>query len=100
MDAEDCEPFTDVYWIKFSQASNARFAKRKLDESVFLGNRLQISYAPQFESLSDLKEKLEERRNGVLGRIKRTSFPNVFVSFGFAPHRMTVGYRWKTRRIK
>ncbi|XP_020576887.1 RNA-binding protein 48 isoform X2 [Phalaenopsis equestris] len=70
MDAEDCEPFTDVYWIEFSQVSNARFAKRKLDESIFLGNRLQISYAPDFESLSDTRDKLERRRIEVLSRIK------------------------------
>ncbi|KAI3900447.1 hypothetical protein MKW92_027407 [Papaver armeniacum] len=59
MDEEDCEPYTDVYWIKFVRVDNARFAKRKLDESVFLGNCLQVSYAPQFESVSDTKEKLE-----------------------------------------
>nr|XP_009394906.1 PREDICTED: RNA-binding protein 48 [Musa acuminata subsp. malaccensis] len=70
MDAEDCDPFTDVYWIKFSQVSNARFAKRKLDESVFLGNLLKVSYAPQFESVLDVKEKLEGRTREVLGRIK------------------------------
>lgn len=70
MDAEDCDPFTDVYWIKFRQISNARFAKRKLDESVFLGNRLQVSYAPEYESLSDTKEKLEARRKEVLARLK------------------------------
>ncbi|VAI52754.1 unnamed protein product [Triticum turgidum subsp. durum] len=70
MDAEDCEEYTDVYFIKFAQVSNARFAKRKLDESVFLGNRLQVSYAPQFESLLDTKEKLEVRRNEVLRRIR------------------------------
>ncbi|XP_072969073.1 uncharacterized protein [Typha angustifolia] len=70
MDAEECEPYTDVFFIKFSQVSNARFAKRKLDESVFLGNRLQVSYALQFESLSDTKEKLEARRKEVLCRIK------------------------------
>lgn len=69
MDEEDCEPFTDVYWIKFSQVSNARFAKRKLDEFVFLGNKLQVSYAPHFESLSDTKEKLECRRREVLSRL-------------------------------
>ncbi|KAG9449871.1 hypothetical protein H6P81_009836 [Aristolochia fimbriata] len=69
MDAEDCAPFTDVYWIKFFKCSHARFAKRKLDESVFLGNRLQVSYAPQFETLSDTKEKLEGRRKEVLSRI-------------------------------
>nr|GMC62333.1 RNA-binding protein 48-like [Ipomoea batatas] len=69
MDAEDCEPFTDVYWIKFQRIDNARFAKRKLDEFVFLGNRLQVSYAPQYESLSDTKEKLEGRRREVLTRV-------------------------------
>lgn len=72
MDAEDCEPFTDVFWIKFSLVSNARFAKRKMDEHVFFGNKLQVSYAPQFETLSDTKEKLEGRRKEVLGRIKHS----------------------------
>ncbi|XP_047095336.1 RNA-binding protein 48-like isoform X1 [Lolium rigidum] len=70
MDAEDCEEYTDVFFIKFSQVSNARFAKRKLDESAFLGNRLQVSYAPQFETVEDTKEKLEVRRKEVLGRIR------------------------------
>ncbi|KAK9060246.1 hypothetical protein SSX86_020950 [Deinandra increscens subsp. villosa] len=46
-----------------------RFAKRKLDESVFIGNRLQVSYAPQYESLSDTKEKLEGRRKEVVARL-------------------------------
>lgn len=48
-----------------------RFAKRKLDESVFLGNRLQVSYAPQFESLDDTKNKLETRRKEVRSRLNR-----------------------------
>ena len=48
-----------------------RFAKRKLDDSVFLGNRLQISYAPEFETLSDTKDKLETRRKEVLSRTNR-----------------------------
>lgn len=48
-----------------------RFAKRKLDEFVFLGNRLQVSYAPHFESLSDTKDKLEGRRKEVLARLNR-----------------------------
>ncbi|KAL8550508.1 hypothetical protein ACS0TY_009073 [Phlomoides rotata] len=78
MDDEDCEPYTDVYWIKFHQINNARFAKRKLDESVLLGNRLQVSYAPQYESLSDTKEKLEVRRKEVLARLnpKRSKGPS------------------------
>ncbi|KAF5175335.1 Rna-binding protein [Thalictrum thalictroides] len=74
MDEEDCEPFTDVYWIKFLQISNARFAKRKLDEFVFLGNKLQVSYAPHFESLSDTKQKLECRSREVLARLNSGKF--------------------------
>ncbi|KAK8461257.1 hypothetical protein SEVIR_1G004100v4 [Setaria viridis] len=56
-----------------SSSSSHRFAKRKLDESVFLGNRLQVTYAPHFESLLDTKEKLEVRRKEVLGRIKSSA---------------------------
>ncbi|KAK6923507.1 hypothetical protein RJ641_011811 [Dillenia turbinata] len=138
MDAEDCEPFIDIYWIKFHFLNNAslfdtkeklegrrrkvlarlkpgrsrgptshhlitlsepslattsgstrssngleqsnawgsvrsqraRFAKQKLDECVFLGNQLHVSYSPHFESLSDTKQKLEGRRREVLARLK------------------------------
>lgn len=52
-----------------------RFAKRKLDEFAFLGNRLQVSYAPQFESISDTREKLEGRRREVLARLNRKFHP-------------------------
>ncbi|CAK9233934.1 unnamed protein product [Sphagnum troendelagicum] len=69
MDEEDCEEFTDVYWIKFAHISNARFAKRKLDEYQFLGNLLQVSYAPNHETLADTHNKLEERRRTVLNRL-------------------------------
>lgn len=69
MDAEACDEFTDVYFVKFHLVSNARFAKRKLDEFVFLGNQLQVSYASEFESLLDTKEKLEVRRREVLARL-------------------------------
>ncbi|XP_057457175.1 uncharacterized protein LOC130748093 [Lotus japonicus] len=84
MDAEDCEPFTDVYWIKFRLFNNARFAKRKLDDFVFLGNRLQVSYAPHFESLSDTKDKLEGRRREVLARLNPRR-PQVTAASGSRP---------------
>lgn len=70
MDEEDCEPFTDIYWIKFVKISNARFAKRKLDNLNFLGNLLQVTYAPMYETPLDTKDKLEERRNVLLNRIR------------------------------
>jgi hypothetical protein len=49
----------------------SRFAKRKLDESIFLGNPLQVSYAPHFETVSDTKDKLEGRRKEVFARLNR-----------------------------
>jgi len=52
-----------------------RFAKRKLDDFVFFGNKLQVSYAPQFESLSDTQDKLEGRRREVLARLNRKLEP-------------------------
>ncbi|XP_030974513.1 RNA-binding protein 48-like [Quercus lobata] len=85
MDAEDCEPFTHVFWIKFRLVNNARFAKKKLDEFVFLGNRLHVSYAPQFESLSDTKDKLEGRRREVLARLNQlSSAVSIVVIDGFS----------------
>ncbi|XP_057950189.1 uncharacterized protein LOC131145120 isoform X2 [Malania oleifera] len=55
--------------LMFTGSNFIRFAKRKLDEYVFLGNQLQVLYAPHFESLSDTKEKLECRRTEVLPRL-------------------------------
>ncbi|KAJ0725749.1 putative RNA-binding protein [Helianthus annuus] len=80
LDDEDCEPYTDVYWIKFHQVHNARFAKRKLDESIFIGNRIQVSYAPQYESLDDTKEKLEGRRKEVVARLNPGRSKGPYVS--------------------
>jgi len=45
------------------------FAKRKLDGYKFFGNLLQVTYAPEYETLVDTKNKLEERRHAVLNRL-------------------------------
>eukprot|EP00252_Welwitschia_mirabilis_P011476 TRINITY_DN25735_c0_g1_i2.p1 TRINITY_DN25735_c0_g1~~TRINITY_DN25735_c0_g1_i2.p1 ORF type:complete len:225 (-),score=41.60 TRINITY_DN25735_c0_g1_i2:127-801(-) len=66
LDMEEREPFTEVCWIKFVHISNARFAKRKLDDFKFYGNLLQVTYAPEYESVSDTLQKLEARRSTVL----------------------------------
>ncbi|MCO5585579.1 hypothetical protein L7F22_039514 [Adiantum nelumboides] len=46
------------------------FAKRKLDDFNFLGNLIQVNYAPTHETVTDTKEKLEERRSVLLSRIR------------------------------
>lgn len=75
MDEEECEEFTDVYWIKFSSISNASFAKRKLDDYPFLGHLLQVTYAPNFEDVQDTVAKLEERRRTVMNRLRTIHKP-------------------------
>ncbi|KAI8492076.1 RNA-binding protein 48 [Branchiostoma belcheri] len=56
------EEFTQAYWIKFDRLQAARVAKRKLDEYSFFGGVLHVSYAPEFETVDDTREKLGERR--------------------------------------
>ncbi|KAJ4900591.1 Pentatricopeptide repeat protein [Raphanus sativus] len=68
------KPDVSTFNVLIKALCKATFAKRKLDDSVFLGNRLQISYAPEFESLSDTKDKLETRRKEVLSISNRKLF--------------------------
>ncbi|XP_064614295.1 RNA-binding protein 48-like [Liolophura sinensis] len=56
------DKFTEVYWVKFTRIQSARFAKRKLDNHSFFGGVLHICYAPEYETLEDTREKLQERR--------------------------------------
>ncbi|XP_035688864.1 RNA-binding protein 48-like [Branchiostoma floridae] len=56
------EEFTQAYWVKFDRLQAARVAKRKLDEYSFFGGVLHVSYAPEFETVQDTREKLGERR--------------------------------------
>ncbi|XP_066301704.1 RNA-binding protein 48-like [Branchiostoma lanceolatum] len=56
------EEFTQAYWVKFDRLQAARVAKRKLDEYSFFGGVLHVSYAPEFETVDDTREKLGERR--------------------------------------
>jgi len=71
LDEEDAVEFTDVYWIKFERIEEARIAKRKCDDYNFLGHLLEVSYAPQFESVSDMREKLEERKRIISRKLRQ-----------------------------
>lgn len=69
LDDVEHEPFTDVVWLKFQQLDNARHAKRRLDDSSFMGGILDVSYAPQYESVEETAQKLRERRQQVAARL-------------------------------
>ncbi|XP_027703678.1 RNA-binding protein 48 [Vombatus ursinus] len=62
LDEYPAEEFTEVYLIKFQKLQSARIAKRKLDERSFFGGLLHVCYAPEFETVPETREKLQERR--------------------------------------
>ncbi|XP_042328605.1 RNA-binding protein 48 isoform X2 [Sceloporus undulatus] len=62
LDDYPAEEFTEVYLIKFQKIQSARVAKRKLDERSFFGSLLHVCYAPEFESIQETREKLQDRR--------------------------------------
>ncbi|XP_074048911.1 RNA-binding protein 48-like [Macrotis lagotis] len=62
LDEYPAEEFTEVYLIKFQKLQSARIAKRKLDERGFFGGLLHVCYAPEFETVQETRDKLQERR--------------------------------------
>ncbi|XP_058822349.1 RNA-binding protein 48 [Topomyia yanbarensis] len=65
----DVEAFTDVFHVKFEKLEKARRAKKFLDAKNFYGGILHISYAPERETIEELREKLQQRRKEVRFRI-------------------------------
>ncbi|KAH8402356.1 hypothetical protein KR009_011517 [Drosophila setifemur] len=66
----ELEAFTDVFAVKFDRLEVARRAKRMMDARSFYGGTLHVSYAPERESLEELREKLLQRRAEVTRRIR------------------------------
>ncbi|KAM8810862.1 RNA-binding protein 48 [Eudromia elegans] len=62
LDEYPAEPFTEVYLIKFQKLQGARVAKKKMDERSFFGSLLHVCYAPEFETVQETREKLQDRR--------------------------------------
>ena len=48
-----------------------RFAKKKLDDYSFFGGVLHLCYAPEYETIVDTREKLQERRRIIASKLKR-----------------------------
>nr|XP_015213587.1 PREDICTED: RNA-binding protein 48 [Lepisosteus oculatus] len=70
LDEYPSEQFTEVYLIKFQKLQSARVAKRKLDERSFFGGLLHVCYAPEYETVQDTREKLQDRRR-YIARVTR-----------------------------
>lgn len=55
------EIFTDCYKIQFEKLEHARKAKKFIDAKNFYGGILHVSYAPEYETVDDLQQKLQQR---------------------------------------
>ncbi len=74
------EQFCDVYLIKFFKIQNARCAKIKLDNYGFFGAILHVCYAPEYESLDDLRDKINERNFIVSVKCKKYGMNRIMCS--------------------
>lgn len=66
----ELEAFTDVFHIKYKRIEHARRAKRFLDAQQFYGGILHISYAPEYETCDEIRDKLNKRMMEVNYRSK------------------------------
>ncbi|XP_067631450.1 RNA-binding protein 48 [Eurosta solidaginis] len=64
----ELEAFTDVFHVKFDKVQAGRLAKLYLDAQEFYGGILHISYAPEYETMDELRQKLLQRKTEVIHR--------------------------------
>ncbi|XP_056597377.1 RNA-binding protein 48 [Triplophysa dalaica] len=62
LDEYPAEQFTEVYLFKFQKFTSARVAKRHTDEKSFFGGQLHVCYAPEYETVEETRQKLQDRR--------------------------------------
>lgn len=71
----EVEPFTDVFHVQFEKLDRARRAKKRLDAANFYGAILHVSYAPERESVPELRQKLLQRRREIAYRVRVNGQP-------------------------
>ncbi|KAF7691335.1 RNA-binding protein 48 [Silurus meridionalis] len=75
LDEYPAEQFTEVYLIKFQKLTMARAAKRNTDEKSFYGGILHVCYAPEYETVEDIRKKLQDRRSYVKRACVKSAVP-------------------------
>jgi hypothetical protein len=48
-----------------------RAAKRKSDDKSFFGGVLHVCYAPEYESVEDVRRKMKDRQQAYVRRLKQ-----------------------------
>lgn len=74
------EPFTQTFLVQFINLQAAKTAKRMIDEKNFYGKMLHVCYAPEYETVGDVKEKVQHRLRSVTSRVKHLEKENAKLS--------------------
>ncbi|CAG5120225.1 unnamed protein product [Candidula unifasciata] len=72
------DKYSEVYLVRYKKIQSARFAKRKLDDHSFFGGALHVCYAPEYESVAETREKLQERQRVVAAKIRQHESINAY----------------------
>eukprot|EP00736_Rhodelphis_marinus_P007232 Rmarinus@m.24298 len=64
--------FSETFRVKYSAVGMARYAKQKFSRRTFYGGNLRVSYAPEYETIQETKNKLRYRRVMVLKKLKES----------------------------
>ena len=65
-----------MYWVKYRDIDCSRAAKRKMDNCPFFSNLLHVCYAPEFENMGEVRDKLEQRRLTISRKLKQCKLTN------------------------
>ncbi|KAJ0405956.1 hypothetical protein P43SY_005522 [Pythium insidiosum] len=66
------EPFTQSLWVQFESEAGARLAKARAKQTPLYGSILQVTYAPESETVADTAAKLRARRELLEERARPT----------------------------
>jgi hypothetical protein len=74
------DPACEQLRISFKEIANARIAKKKWNKSGYLGQSLRVRYAPELETINDLREKVAERLNVVYTKVSNFASMHLLLS--------------------
>ncbi|XP_014782291.1 uncharacterized protein LOC106877791 [Octopus bimaculoides] len=66
------EDFTEVFLLKYKHIQSARHAKRKMDDLSFFGGFLHLCYGPEYETVAETRQKLQDRRRIIALKTKKS----------------------------
>ncbi|KAM3955723.1 LOW QUALITY PROTEIN: RNA-binding protein 48 [Aphomia sociella] len=66
----ESEQFTETYHARYERIQSARIAKKMLDTKNFYGGLLHVCYAPELETIEETRQKLMQRKQDVLYRLR------------------------------